>query len=93
MLEVNEYFDGNVKSIAFHNGSLPTTVGVMAPGEYTFGTSQHETITVVSGVMTVKLPGAENWVSFEPFEVFKVAANESFDLKIDVDTAYVCTYE
>lgn len=93
MLKVNEYFDGNVKSIAFNNGSLPTTAGVMAPGEYTFGTSQFETMTVVSGKMTVKLPGSSEWVSFVPFETFTVNANESFDLKIEVDTAYICTYE
>lgn len=93
MLQVNEYFDGKVKSIAFHNGSLPTTAGVMVPGEYTFNTSQFETITVASGKMTVKLPGSSEWVSFKPFETFTVNANESFDLKIDVDTAYICTYE
>lgn len=93
MLEINEYFDGKVKSIAFHNGSLPTTAGVMAPGEYTFATSQFETITVVSGKMTVKLPGSDDWQSFEPFNTFTVDANQSFDLKIEIDTAYICTYE
>lgn len=93
MLQVNEYFDGKVKSIAFHNGELPTTAGVMAPGEYTFSTSQFETITVVSGTMTVKLPGSDEWQSFSPFETFTVEANQSFDLKIEIDTAYICTYQ
>ncbi len=58
MFDVNEYFDGNVKSIAFKTETLPATVGVMAPGEYEFGTSQKETMTVVSGALTIKLPGS-----------------------------------
>jgi uncharacterized protein YaiE (UPF0345 family) len=34
VLDVNEYFDGNVKSIGFQTETLRATVGVMAPGEY-----------------------------------------------------------
>ena len=48
MLDVSEYFDGHVKSIGFQTETLRATVGVMAPGEYEFGTSQKETMTVVS---------------------------------------------
>ncbi|HCO60564.1 MAG TPA: hypothetical protein DIT58_10265, partial [Porticoccaceae bacterium] len=32
MLDVNEYFEGRVKSIGFQTATLPATVGVMAPG-------------------------------------------------------------
>ncbi len=92
MLEVNEYFDGKVKSIAFQTATLPATVGVMAPGEYRFDTSQLETVTVVSGALTVKLPDHNDWQVFEPGDTFKVAANLSFDLQVGVDTAYLCTY-
>jgi purine/pyrimidine-nucleoside phosphorylase len=49
MFKVNEYFDGNVKSIAFSTPECPATLGVMAPGEYEFGTSTVEYVTVVSG--------------------------------------------
>jgi len=45
--EANEYFDGNVKSIAFQTATLPATVGVMEVGEYTFGTDAYEYMTVV----------------------------------------------
>ncbi|MBF0381146.1 MAG: pyrimidine/purine nucleoside phosphorylase [Magnetococcales bacterium] len=93
MLEVNEYFNGSVKSIAFQTETLPATVGVMAAGEYEFGTSQKETMTVVSGALTVKLPGADSWQTFSPNQSFQVAANEKFQLKVAVDTAYLCTYE
>ena len=30
MFETNEYFEGKVKSIAFHGKDKPATVGVMA---------------------------------------------------------------
>lgn len=93
MFKVNEYFGGTVKSIAFQTAALPATVGVMAPGEYEFGTSQKETMTVVSGALTVKLPGAADWQAFKEGASFVVPANAKFQLKVQVDTAYLCTYE
>ncbi len=75
MFDVNEYFEGNVKSIALDNNQGQLTVGVMAVGEYTFGTSQHETMTVVSGALTVKLPGSEEWLTFNAGERFVIDAN------------------
>ncbi|HNE25617.1 MAG TPA: pyrimidine/purine nucleoside phosphorylase [Pseudomonadales bacterium] len=93
MLKVNEYFDGKVKSIAFQGEQLPATVGVMAPGDYEFGTSQNEVMTVVSGKLTVKLPGNDTWQTFASGESFAVAANSKFQLKVAADTAYLCTYE
>ncbi|MEJ2143320.1 MAG: pyrimidine/purine nucleoside phosphorylase [Gammaproteobacteria bacterium] len=93
MLEVNEYFDGNVKSISLQTETLPATVGVMAPGEYEFGTSQKETMTVVSGVLEVKLPGSDTYTLFNAGDSFIVEANQVFQLKVTIDTAYFCTYE
>ena len=93
MLEVNEYFDGNVKSIAFQTETLPATVGVMAAGEYEFGTSQRETMTVVSGELVVKLPGEDDFQSYPAGSSFVVEANQSFQLKVASATAYLCTYE
>lgn len=93
MLQVNEYFDGKVKSIALQTSTLPATVGVMAIGEYTFGTSQKEYMTVVSGELKVKLPGSDVFESFAEGSTFEVEANQSFDLKVEVETAYLCKYE
>ena len=92
MLETNEYFDGKVKSIGFQTTILPATVGVMEAGEYEFGTSQKETMTVVSGALTVMLPDASDWQTFNQGDNFIVAANEKFQLKVEVATAYLCTY-
>ncbi len=93
MLQVNEYFDGKVKSIAFKSTTLPATVGVMKAGDYTFGTSQKEYMSVVSGELLVKLPGSDEFVSFKDGETFTVEANQSFDLQVPRDTAYLCQYE
>lgn len=92
MFKVNEYFGGNVKSIAFQGEQLPATVGVMAPGEYEFGTSQREVMTIISGALTVKLPGASDWKTFARGTSFEVAANVKFQLQVKQDTAYLCTY-
>lgn len=92
MFNVNQYFDGKVASIAFAGEQLPATVGVMAPGEYEFGTSQHETMTVISGALTVLLPSATDWQTFTAGQVFEVPANSKFQLQVAQDTAYLCTY-
>ncbi len=92
MFKVNDYFNGKVKSIAFQTETLPATVGVMAPGEYEFDTSKHETITVVSGALTVKLPDSKTWKTYKVGDSFEVGAKKIFHLKVAVDTAYVCTY-
>ena len=92
MFKTNEYFDGKVKSIAFQGEQLPATVGVMAPGEYEFGTNQREVMTVVSGALTVKLPDQDSWQTFAAGASFEVAANKKFQLQVAQDSAYLCTY-
>lgn len=93
MPNINQYFDGKVASIALQTETLPATVGVMEPGEYTFGTSQNEVMTVISGALTVQLPGSDEWKTFTNGESFDIAANQSFNVKLDADCAYFCTYE
>ncbi|WP_337879650.1 pyrimidine/purine nucleoside phosphorylase [Rheinheimera sp.] len=93
MFKVNSYFDGKVTSIAFQGEQLPATVGVMAPGDYEFGTSQHEVMTVISGALQVLLPGQPDWQLFHKGQSFEVPANVKFQLKVGTDTAYLCTYQ
>lgn len=92
MLKVNEYFNGNVKSIALETETMPATIGVMAKGEYTFGTAAKETMHVVSGELSVQLPGEAEWQTFTNGQVFEVEGNSSFNVKATVDTAYFCQY-
>lgn len=93
MLKVNEYFDGKVVSIALQTETLPATVGVMEPGDYEFGTSQKEVMTIVSGKMDVLLPGSEEWQIFTHGESFEIEANVKFKVRLSGQTAYFCTYE
>ena len=92
MLKVNEYFDGKVKSIAFTSDTGAASTGVMAPGEYEFGTGKKEIMSVTSGKLTVKLPGEAGWKEFPKGSTFTVAANQKFQLIVKEDTAYVCLY-
>lgn len=92
MFKVNEYFEGNVKSIAFSTAEGPATVGVMAKGEYEFGTSTKEIMIVTTGRLMVKLPGAGDWKEYKPFEKFEVEANKKFQVRIDEESSYVCFY-
>ncbi|MGW1510669.1 pyrimidine/purine nucleoside phosphorylase [Streptomyces sp. NPDC002394] len=92
MFTVNEYFDGTVKSIAFTQEEGPATIGVMAPGEYEFGTAAAEAMHVVSGALTVLLPGATEWETFAAGTRFEVPGDSRFQLKVAVDTAYLCEY-
>ena len=93
MFDVNEYFDGKVKSLAFQAGDDKATVGVMAAGDYEFGTNCVEHMTLISGDMSVKLPGENDWRKIALNETFIVDANTSFLVKIGCDTSYLCLYK
>ncbi|WP_024871782.1 pyrimidine/purine nucleoside phosphorylase [Tolumonas lignilytica] len=93
MLQVNEYFSGKVKSIGFDNAEQKATVGVMAPGEYEFGTGAPELMVIIRGALTVLLPGEQNWQTFAAGQEFNVPGNSKFQLKVTVDTAYLCEFK
>ena len=92
MIKVNEYFDGKVKSLALKNNEGSVTVGVMEPGEYEFGTSTVEYMTVTSGKLTVLLPGDTEWKDYKPNETFIVDKDSKFKVKVTGQTAYKCVY-
>ena len=92
MFTVNEYFGGDVASIAFTTAQGPATVGVMAVGEFEFGTSQLEIMSVVSGALTVRLPGTDDWETYAAGTQFTVPADSTFAVRADVETAYLCEY-
>lgn len=92
VLKVNEYFEGNVKSIGFEGAKGRATVGVMASGAYEFSTSTVEVMTVIDGALTVRLPGAVRDQTFRPGQSFEVEAGATFHLKVEVPTAYHCLY-
>lgn len=93
MFKTNEYYDGRVKSIAFSSGQRKATVGVMAPGEYEFNTQSAEQMKVVTGEMYVKLEGDSEYKIFKSGERFFIKENSKFNVKVEVETSYLCLYE
>ena len=93
MFKTNEYFDGKVMSIALETEDGPATIGVMAAGEYEFGTSTIEYMTVTSGALTVMLPGADVWKTYGKGETFIVEKDQKFQVKVKADSSYLCLYK
>lgn len=93
MFKTNEYFGGQVKSIAFNTTKGPATVGVMAPGDYEFGTSTKEYMTVTSGELNILLPGSTTWQLYKSGETFIVEKDLKFKVKVVADASYLCIYQ
>ena len=90
--EANIYYDGKVTSrtVELADGSTQS-LGIMLPGDYTFGTNDAEIMEIMSGSLDIRLPG-EEWKTLSTPESFNVPANSSFDLKIKSVTDYCCSY-
>ena len=93
MFKTNQYFEGKVVSIGLESIEGKATVGVMAVGEYEFGTSSIEVMTVISGQLTVLQPGESEWKTYKQFESFVVAKDVKFKVKCSEDTPYFCLYK
>ncbi len=91
-MQVNRYFDDGVVSIGFDSNQGKQSVGVMQPGHYTFATSQHETMSVITGALTIKRKADADFQTFQPGSQFEVPAEQEFDVKVDEPTAYLCHY-
>ena len=87
-MQVNRYFDDQVLSLSFENAAGTQSVGLMAVGEYTFGTSQDETMTVVSGTLSLKREGDSDFAAFQAGKTFEITANLEFNDKTAEPTAY-----
>ena len=90
--EANIYYDGKVTSrtVEFKDGTIKS-LGIMLPGEYTFGTNKAEIMEILSGDLEIKLPN-EEWKTLNTPESFNIGANSSFDIKIKTVTDYCCSY-
>ncbi|CAH0530225.1 pyrimidine/purine nucleoside phosphorylase [Vibrio hippocampi] len=92
MIKENSYFDAQVKSLAFRQDDGESSVGVMLPGTYQFGTGKPEKMTVVKGELIVKREGEQEWASFKAGDAFNVTGDSFFDVEVKVATAYLCEY-
>ena len=91
--EANIYYDGKVTSrtVTLEDGSTQS-LGIMLPGEYTFGTDLAEIMEMMSGELEIRLPGESVFKTLKTPETFSVPAKSSFDLKIHTVTDYCCSY-
>jgi uncharacterized protein YaiE (UPF0345 family) len=91
--KANLYFDGKVTSrtIIFSSGEKKT-LGIMMPGEYEFGTDVKEIMEIMSGELTVLLPGSSEWIEIQGAYTFEVPAKTKFKLKVTTVTDYCCSY-
>ena len=91
--KANVYFDGKVTSrtVVFANGSKKS-LGVMLPGDYEFGTADKEVMEILSGELSVLLPGAKGWKAVKGGESFEAPARSKFSVKVQSLTDYCCSY-
>jgi len=91
--KANVYFDGNCVShtVTMADGTRKS-VGVVLAATLTFSTSEPEIMETVAGSCEVKLPDSDKWQKFGPGESFKVAANESFEIRVEKSYHYICHY-
>lgn len=92
MFQTNQYFEGQVASIGHDGAEGKATVGVIAAGEYEFGTVTIEVMTVISGKMKVQLKGEDEWKTYKKFESFRIEKDSSFKVQVEEDTPYQCLY-
>jgi uncharacterized protein YaiE (UPF0345 family) len=91
--EANVYFNGGVTSrtIRLADGSRKT-LGIMQPGEYEFTTGAAEVMEILSGELTVRLPGGTQWRPINGGESFEVPAGATFRLRVTSLTDYCCSF-
>jgi uncharacterized protein YaiE (UPF0345 family) len=90
MLKHNVYFEGRVQSIGFERFGRRLTAGVIAPGEYHFGTEAPERMTVVSGELDAQIAG--EWRTYPAGTTFEVPGKSGFDVRARQPAAYVCEF-
>lgn len=92
-MKVNEYFNGQVKSLGFSNSTGNATVGVMEAGEYEFSTGAPEIMTLISGKWAIRLPDSKDFKNFAVGIAVPIPANCKFFLRIAEESAYHCQFK
>lgn len=91
-IKVNEYFDGNVKSLGAEIDGERFTAGVMLKGEYTFSTESEEHLTFTVGSAEVQLPG-EEWKTVGVGDTVVAPARVNFKFRVPSVVSYVCFFK
>ncbi|ACI64313.1 predicted protein [Thalassiosira pseudonana CCMP1335] len=91
-IDHNVYFDSKVQSLASERNGKKFSVGIISVGSYHFGTGAAERMVVISGMLTAKLDGTDEWINYPAGTSFEIPANSGFDVRAREDTAYECQY-
>ncbi len=68
-------------------------MGVIAPGEFHFGTDAPERMTGSSAASCLRAcPTAATWRSFPAGTAFEVPAKSGFDVRASQPAAYLCEF-
>ena len=87
----NSYFEGKVQSLSLTSDGKNATVGVIIPGTYQFSTSTKETMNIVSGSLTARVPGQDE-KTYQSGTFFVVPEGVQFEVETAADCAYLCIY-
>jgi uncharacterized protein YaiE (UPF0345 family) len=68
------------------------TVGVVAPGTYHFNTGAPERMTVISGELHARLPGAPDFHLYAAGTAFEIPGHTGFEVRASNPTAYLCEF-
>ena len=91
--QANIYFDGKVTSrtLLLADGSRKT-LGIILPGQYTFGTVDKEVMEILAGTLNVQLPGTLVFTAYPAGQTFTVPAHSEFTVSTDTVCDYYCAY-
>lgn len=91
-MQVNRYFEDRVLSLGFDNSNGKSSVGVMAPGQYEFSTSDNERMVVISGALVIQRQDDPEPILYSDGDEFHVPKNQTFSVEVAEYTAYLCEY-
>src|SRR3977135_2121485 len=94
LTKANVYFDSKVISHTLLSTSGgKTTLGLIYPGKFHFGTDKAERMEIVAGACTVKLDGQSATRDYAAGTAFDVTAKSGFDIEVKSGLCeYVCSF-
>jgi len=88
MFKQYELFGGKVVAIDYSSAEGQSTIGVISPGVYKFGTDADERLTITSGEISYRKYKGDDWVRYGTQSTFTVGDGEIFELKAEVVSTF-----
>ena len=93
MYELRKYHGDKVMSLTYDDSEQSFSVGIIAPGEYQFGSLKKEIFTVTSGKIGFWVESDEGWTTCNITESFTIPEHKNFKLTVIETSSYICFYE